>query len=135
MSTEVNFVATAMGPSVPPDFSRVWEVTPTVHQEAVKSIMDGFLKSPSGGFFRAATAMAKFNVPWNPDEYSGHVVERNWLLDMYKESANNVFVLSGDLHDTWFWTLYKDVRTLHLHILLFGNVVLIMWVVLGSTNR
>jgi hypothetical protein len=98
-----------MGTSLFPDISRVWEVAPASSQGAVKAIMDGFLKSPSGGLFRAATAMAQFNVPFNPDEFSGHAAERSWLLDMFHTSANNVFVLSGDLHDSYLWTCYKDV--------------------------
>lgn len=102
-------IATCMGPSVPPDFSRLWEVAPASSQSAVKTIMENFLASPSAGFFRAATAMAKFNVPWNPDDYNGHFYERAWLLEMFNKSANNVFFLSGDLHDAWFWTMYKGV--------------------------
>jgi phosphodiesterase/alkaline phosphatase D-like protein len=88
----------------------MWEVAPASAQAAVKTIMENFLKSSSAGFFRAATAMAKFNVQWNPDEYSGHTYERDWLLEMFNQSANNVFFLSGDLHDSWLWTVNKAVR-------------------------
>jgi phosphodiesterase/alkaline phosphatase D-like protein len=98
-----------MAPSVPPDFSRMWEVAPAGSQDAVKAIMDNFLKSSSAGFFRAATAMGKFNVPWNADDFSGHANERTWLLEMFNKSANNAFVLSGDVHDGWLWTMYKGV--------------------------
>lgn len=99
--------ATGLGPSITPDFSRMWEVAPASSQDAVKTIMDNFLKSASAGFFRAAVAMSKLNVAWNPDEYSGHKYERDWMLEMFNKSANNVFFLSGDLHDGWLWTVNK----------------------------
>ena len=98
-----------MGPSVPPDFSRMWEVAPAASQAAVKTIMENFLQSGSAGFFRASTAMAKFNVPWNADDFNGYANERTWLLEMFNQSANNAFVLSGDVHDGWLWTMYKGV--------------------------
>ena len=98
-----------MGPSVPPDFSRMWELAPASSQAAVKAIMDGFLKTSGAGFFRAASAMAKLNVPWNADDFNGYAYERSELLEMFNKSANNVFVLAGDVHDGWLWTLYKGV--------------------------
>jgi len=47
-------------------------------------------------------------VPWNADAWDGYQRERNQILKIFKESANNAVVLSGDSHDTWAFTLTEN---------------------------
>jgi len=106
---QVFVAATMMGPQVPLNPSKMYQLVPPEAQEIIKASLDSILASGSGGFFRAMTAMEELRVPWNADGYDGYSHERAELLDMFKTAANNVIVLAGDLHDSWAWTLYEGV--------------------------
>merc|ERR1719361_108803 len=51
--------------------------------------------------------MSCFNVPWYRDGWEGFSYERAQLYEIFKNYANNVLYLAGDLHDPYAWSLYE----------------------------
>ena len=98
--------AVVVGPSKGPNFARLGEFANPAVAPFVQDYADAVLQSPAATFVRALVAMDIFDSPWNPDDFAGVTVERAKVLEVAAR-ANNPVILSGDVHDSWAWTLYQ----------------------------
>ena len=98
---------TMMGHYVLPDPAQFYLGAPEAAQPFIKGLFDAFLPSDLGLPGRIVSALASVDVEWNIDDYSGFHAERARILQVAKESANNMVILGGDLHDGFAWTLVE----------------------------
>ena len=101
--------ATALGRAAKGNYYAMSQlVEAEVAAETVQEMSEEIFAANTSTFFRALSAMALTNVPWNRDDYSGFANEQRKILAAFKEVAVNPIVLAGDLHDGYAWQLYED---------------------------
>eukprot|EP00581_Thalassiosira_minuscula_P002081 CAMPEP_0183738948 /NCGR_PEP_ID=MMETSP0737-20130205/55850_1 /TAXON_ID=385413 /ORGANISM="Thalassiosira miniscula, Strain CCMP1093" /LENGTH=676 /DNA_ID=CAMNT_0025973607 /DNA_START=209 /DNA_END=2236 /DNA_ORIENTATION=- len=100
---------TMMGPNIVFNPADLWQYVPPDKRDALKAHIDGLMANPLAGIpLRISAAMSVNNVPWNRDDWNGFAHQRKQILSILKEYSNNPIILSGDLHDSWLWTIYED---------------------------
>lgn len=98
---------TMMGHYVLPDLSKFYLEAPEAAQDDVEEYFDALLRSEQGLTYRIIAALKAVDIEWNMDDYSGFHAERARIIEMAKNSANNMIVLGGDLHDGFAWVLVE----------------------------
>lgn len=98
-----------MGLTVVPDISQLYLDAPTEElAQTIKSFVDGFLPSFGAIAYRLAAVLASQNIPFLLEDFGGFLVERRRLIKMFRNSANNVIVLGGDIHSAFGFVLNDD---------------------------
>jgi alkaline phosphatase D len=100
---------TALGRAVKGDYFAMSKLVKDAATAAlVQNVTKAIYGADASTFFRALSAMAMTNVPWNRDDYSGFAAEQRKILAAFQNVSVNPIVLAGDLHDGYAWQLYKD---------------------------
>ena len=79
-----------------------------ISNQTIKSYVDGLLPTLDGALYRLAAVLASHDIPYYLDDFSGFRAEKRKLIKMFRNSANNVVVLGGDLHNGFGYVLTSD---------------------------
>lgn len=93
---QVGVLSTVLSPQIPPNFLFCGEASGV---DALQAYCDGVLQASL--FFRAATAMAITQSPWNSDGFAGFGQDRIKISEIARDIASNPVFLGGDVHDFW----------------------------------
>ena len=87
---------------------------------AITGYLDAVMPTDGMVLFRGLFGMGLTGTSWNPDSWSGFKNERQKVYQTFKSAANNVVVLSGDVHDSWAYTLHDSGEPVGINIVAGG---------------
>lgn len=97
-----------VGPFILPDIRLFPGVVADMYKPAFEQYLDTLLPSSSGVQARAVAAAAEGKVPSNRDSFAGFSAETVKILEIARDTAKNMVILGGDVHDSYAWTIYED---------------------------